>query len=267
MKMNVINGKRFWLMLVASVIVSQAFAQQPVKPAAPHVAQSADLSGVWVAPGSHENPREFRAHPQSEWSTEALPFTPEGKAAFDANKPGRGPRQVTPALRNDPQIGSNPNGLYRTLMYSRPFEFVQVRGKVIQLFGWGGVWRTIHVDGRAVPDDVAAGPFWNGYSVGHWEGDTLVVTTLALDERAWLDEWGTPFSADAHIEERWQRLASDKLQLTITVNDPAYYTRPWTSSPVIYKSQREEPQEIIFAPMDVDTFNTTLRDPASPKAK
>ena len=251
---------------VCVVVALPALAQQaPQKPATPPKA-GADLSGVWLVRGSHENPADFARYPDSEWSTEKLPFTPAGKAKFDANKPGRGPRQVTPAQRNDPQQGANPNGLYRTLMYPRLWEFVQTPAKVVQLFGWGSVWRNIYADGRAVPDDVAAGPFWDGYSVGHWEGDTLVATTLALDDRAWLDEWGTPFTADARIEERWKRIAPDRLQLTITVNDPEYYTRPWTSVPLIFALQpKSEPQEIIFAPMDVENFNRTLRDPSAPK--
>ena len=226
-----------------------------------------DLSGVWNIPASHDNPLDRKAFPESEWSTEKLPFTPQGRAAFDANKPGRGPRAVKPEFINDSQYGANPNGLYRSLQYSRPFELVQLPGKVVQLFGWGLAWRIVYTDGRPVPDDIPAGPFWFGYSVGHWEGDTLVVTTLALDERAWLDEWGTPFSQDARIVERWQRVMPDTLQLKITVHDPAYYTRDWTSEPVTYKLQKKgvEPLEIIFAPMDVQSFNETLRKPAAPK--
>lgn len=252
----------FWLALAVFAAAPQVSAQQVVKPA--------DLSGVWIAPGGRLNPvqADRRANPQSQWSTEMLPFTAEGRAAFEANKPGRGPRAAKPVEVNDPQEGANPNGLYRTMMYARPFEIVQTPGKVIQLFGWGLSWRNIYADGRPVPDAVPAGPFWYGHSVGKWEGDTLVVTTLALDERAWLDEWGTPYSAEARIEERWRRIAPDKLQLQITVNDPVYYTKSWLSIPVTFALQRGvDPIEIIFAPMDMATFNETLRKPASPPAE
>lgn len=250
-----------WLALLVSCAVAPALAQQ--------VAKASDLSGVWNIPASHDNPLDRRAFPESQWSLERLPFTPAGRAAFDANKPGRGPRMVKPEFVNDSQYAANPNGLYRSLQYSRPFEFGTLPGKVVQLFGWGLAWRIIYTDGRPVPDEVPAGPFWYGYSVGHWEGDALVVTTLALDERAWLDEWGTPFSPEARIEERWQRVKPDTLQLKITVNDPTYYTRPWTSSPVTYRLQKKgvEPLEIIFAPMDVQIFNETLRNPAAPPTK
>lgn len=239
--------------------------------AAPVSAQQAgDLSGVWLAPGGGLNSVKVdqSAHPHSQWSKEPLPFTAEGRAVYEAAKPGRGPRTVKGNLVKDPQEGGNPNGLYRTLMYPRSFYFVQTPNMVAQLFGWGLAWRVIHTDGRPVPEDVPAGPFWFGYSVGKWEGDTLVLTTLALDERAWMDEWGTPFSPDARIEERWRRIAPDKLQLQLTVNDPAYYSKPWTSVPIVYTQQKNksgEPIEMIFAPMDMKSFTDRLRDPSAPR--
>lgn len=258
MEDRIVRGACVWLATLALLCASHTMAQQ--------AGATGNLNGTWVIPSNHYNPIDRKAFPESQWSTERLPFTPSGRAAFEANKPGRGPRRVTPAQVNDPQNGANPNGLYRTLMYSRPFEFVQAQGKVVQLFGWGLVWRTIYVDGRPVPDEVAAGPFWLGHSVGHWEGQTLVVNTLALDERAWFDEWGTPISADARIEERWQRIAPDKLQLQVTVRDPAFYTRPWTSTPLVYALQKGDgPQEIIFAPMDMQSFDETLREPSMPR--
>jgi hypothetical protein len=265
------RGISLWLVLLASMAASQAIAQQATKPAAQQAAKSArDLSGVWgrVTEGDHYNKVQSSVtFPQSAWSTEMLPFTAKGRAAFDANKPAGGPRQVRSELSNDPRDKANPGGLYRTLYWStgaRPFEFVQLSGKLIQLYSYGLNWHIIYTDGRPVPDDVAAGPFWYGHSVGKWEGNTLVVNTLALDERAWLDPWGTPISAEARVEERWQRIAQDKLQLQITVRDPAYYTRPWTSAPMIYALQkREEPQEMIFAPVDMDHFTRTLLVPAS----
>ena len=114
------------------------------------------------------------------------------------------------------------------------------------MFAWGKVWRSIYTDGRPVPDDIAAGPYWYGYSVGKWEGDTLVLTTLALDERAWFDDWGVPISGEARVDERWQPLGPDKLQLTITVRDPITYSKPWTSSPIIFNRQVRSNRRKLF---------------------
>jgi hypothetical protein len=204
----------------------------------------------------------------SQWSSEALPFTPEGLDRFNANVPGKGPRQDFPALGNDPLGNSNPPGLYRTLVYNRPFEMLQLDDKVVQLFEWDKSWRGIWTDGRAVPDDVPTGPFWYGYSVGRWEGDTLVVTTVALDGRAWLDEWGTPFSDRTQVEERWRRVDADTLELTLTVEDPDLFVQPWESSTLTYRRQTPAPLdgevlEMIFAPIDEELFNSRIRDPAA----
>ncbi|MDY6982314.1 MAG: hypothetical protein SV422_04445 [Pseudomonadota bacterium] len=225
-------------------------------------AQSPELTGVWLrSSGSN-------SYPMSQWSPEELPFTPAGRAAFDANKPGKGPRQQMPAFGNDPLGQANPPGLYRTLVYGRPIEVVQLPDRVIQLFEWGKHWRTIWTDGRPVPDALVAGPFWYGYSVGEWQGDTLVVKTVGLDGRAWLDEWGTPYTDLTEVEERWRRRDAQTLELTLTVTDAELYTQPWTSDVKTYSFQTPdslngELMEQIFAPIDEMQFNEDIRDRAA----
>ena len=239
-------------------VIPAANAQQAKK-------SSADISGVWVnlihSPG-------FKGK-ESEWTTQPLPFTPKGRAAFEGNHPGKSPRHSASAeVDNDPIREANPTGLFRTMIYFRPFEIVQTPEKVIQLFGFGKNWRVIYTDGRPVPDDVVAGPYWYGFTVGKWEGDTLVATTLALDERAWMDEWGTPFSADARFEERWRRIAPEKLELVVTVKDPTFYTKPWTTDPLIYTLLHDvNVEEILSAPIDEKEFNEHLRERATGASK
>jgi hypothetical protein len=225
-------------------------------------AQSTDLSGVWLRGSGTSD------YPMSQWSAGELPFTAIGRARFDANIPGKGPRQQMPAFGNDPLGTANPPGLYRTLVYGRPWELIQLEDKVVQTFEWGKHWRAIWTDGREVPESIIAGPYWYGYSVGEWAGDTLIVTTVGLDGRAWLDEWGTPFTDNATIEERWRRVDSGRLELTITVSDPELYTRPWTSDVKTFNYQTKdslngELMEQIFAPIDEAEFNERIRDPAA----
>jgi len=86
--------------------------------------------------------------------------------------------------------------------------------------------RQIHTDGRPLPKD--PDPTWMGYSVGHWEDDTLVVDTVGLNDRAWLDAFGHPRSESMHITERYRRRDFGHMDLEITFNDPKYYTRPFT---------------------------------------
>jgi hypothetical protein len=273
-----------WLLVTACVAAAPAYSQQTTQLAARAVFSARDLSGVWAKPsggrgrGRTEELPEKReteqktVRPESAWSSEKLPFTAEGRAAFEANKPTGGPRQVKSQVSaNDPRDAGNPLGLYRAIEYSgngRPFEIGTLNGNVVQLLAVGRIWRTIYTDGRPVPKEVATGPFWYGYSVGHWEGDTLVVITQALDERQWLDAWGTPISMEARIEERWRRVATDELQLTITINDPAYYTKPWTSLPESFRRQPKniEPEEIIYAPIDIQGYNEETLLPSSTTA-
>jgi len=200
----------------------------------------------------------------SQWSSENLPLTRLGEMRLNANKSGKGPRAVLPALGNDPLGNANPPGLYRTLIYNRAFEMIQTPVKIVQMFEWARVWRIIWTDGRPVPEDVDAGPFWYGHSVGKWEGDTLIVQTSALDSRAWLDEWGTPYSDNARFEERWRRTSPKRLELTLKVTDPEIYSKPWTSIPVGYNLDPQlELTEQIFAPIDEVEFNKRIRDPAA----
>jgi hypothetical protein len=238
-----------------------AFAQSEPADSRPEDTESQSLTGVWY-PSSRT-----AGFPMSQWSPQELPFTEEGRAAFDANVPGKGPRETLPALGNDPLGTANPPGLFRTLVYPRPWQFIQATGQIVQLFEWGKHWRTIWTDGREVAEEIVSGPFWYGYSVGRWEGDTLVVTTNNLDGRQWMDEWGTPISEyDATIEERWRRVDDETLELTITVIDPELYSRPWTSAVKNYTLQSKdseygEPLEQIFAPIDEAVFNERVRDP------
>ena len=120
-----------------------------------------DLNGIWNFSGLRT------------LSNDPPPMTPEGKRKFDANKPSYGPRAIPPALGNDPAGNCDPLGLVRLLLFPRPFEFVHAPGRVFQFLEWNHVWRTIWTDGRKLPED--PDPRWYGYSVGKWDGDTLVV--------------------------------------------------------------------------------------------
>jgi len=228
-------------------------APKPGPPHDPH-----DLNGVWLLVGPGDN-----GHPESQWSPENLPFTPAGRAAFDGRKPGKGPRAGLPAKGNDPLSNANVPGLLRTLVYSRPFQFIQAGDKTVQLFEWFRIWREIWTDDRKMPED--PGPRFYGSSVGRWDGDTFVVDTTGLDPRLWGDEWGMPFSEDMLVTERWHRLDQDNMELTVTFNDPKMYTKPWTSDASRFRLQLKgtpngELLEVIFAPIDEENFNEVIRD-------
>ena len=140
---------------------------------------------------------------------------------------------------------------------------IPLADKIVQIFEWDRIWREIWIDGRKVPED--PDPRFYGYSAGRWEGDTLIVDTVGLDPRLWMDEWGTPFSDDLRVEERWRRLDRDNMELTLTITDPKTFTRPWVTDTKPFRLQPKgspngELLEVIFTPMDEKDFNQKIRD-------
>ena len=96
------------------------------------------------------------------------------------------------------------------------------------LYEVNAMYRQIFLDGRPMPADPT--PAWNGYSVGAWEGDTLVVRTTGFRDNLWIDMGGSPMSDAAKMTERLHRPNFGTLEVQITIDDPKVYTRPWTVS-------------------------------------
>jgi hypothetical protein len=145
-----------------------------------------------------------------------------------ANKPGNGPRIVDVSEDNDPlSTMGDPTGFPRIVLYElRPFQIVQTANQVLMLYMFEKRWRVIWTDGRALPKD--PDPRWYGYSVGRWEDDnTLVVESVGTDDRTWLDNAGNPHSNSLRVEERYRRINQGTMELTVTIDDPLIYTKPW----------------------------------------
>ena len=185
-----------------------------------------DLTGVWDAGGAGIGGSGQAA----EREAARAPFTPLGEEMVRQNKPGNGPRAVPVAEINDPlsTIG-DPSGFPRLLTFElRPVQIVHTPNQVLMLYTFEKRWRVIWTDGRALPQN--PDPRWYGYSVGTWEDDqTFVVRTVGLDERTWLDNSGNPHSTDLRVEERYRRVNRNTLELTVVIDDPKVYTKPWTA--------------------------------------
>jgi hypothetical protein len=107
-----------------------------------------------------------------------------------------------------------------------PFKIVQTPTVIALLYELDNNFRQIYVDGRSLPKDL--NPTWGGYSVGRWEGDTLVVDAAGFTDRTRLDVAGHPHSEALHIQERFRRRDFGHLDVTITIDDPVMYTKPFT---------------------------------------
>jgi hypothetical protein len=112
------------------------------------------------------------------------------------------------------------------LAREEPWKAVQTPGAVIILFHESLHYRQIFTDGRPFPEDPA--PTWLGYSIGRWDGDTLVAETIGLTEETWLDEGGHPHSDALRVTERFRRAAVGMLDVAVTIDDPKAYVGPWT---------------------------------------
>ena len=207
-----------------------------------------DLSGIWVRtdPGSTGTVRgRFR----TDWIGPAStmpPLTPEGMAKMNG-RVGTNDLPL-PVFSNDPKFKCNPSGFPRILYTSAyPFEFAQLDGRLLQLFQWERVLREVWMDGRVLPSGENLenlGPAWYGHSVGEWEGEALVVNTVGLDDRAWLDGQGHPLSLATRIEERWERIDANTLVVQLTLHDPTMYTAPWVGDRKIFA--RMPPEDATF---------------------
>lgn len=188
------------------------------QPAKTGPAPKRDMTGTWDAGGAGIAPRG------SPTST----LTPWGEKKVSTHKPGDGPRASLIGDINDPlSTMCDPAGFPRNLLFElRPFQVVQTPNQVLMLYMFEKRFRTIWTDGRALPTD--PDPRWYGYSVGKWEDDfTFVVETIGMDEKTWLDNAGNPHSNDMKVIERYQRINEGTMELTVTIDDPTAYTKPW----------------------------------------
>ena len=105
-------------------------------------------------------------------------------------------------------------------------RIIQSPTVVALLYEGGSRYRQIFLDGRQLPRD--PNPAWLGYSVGHWDGDTLVIETTGFNDRTWLDMAGHPHSEQLRVNERLRRIDFGHIQRQITFNDPQTLTKPLT---------------------------------------
>ena len=129
--------------------------------------------------------------------------------------------------KDNPDAACLPLGLTQLHMHPQPRKIVQTPREIVILYEANGNTRQILTDGRRLPNNEAT-PWWYGYSVGHWDGDTLVVETTGFRDDVWLDVEGTPLTSSGKMTERWRRVKFGLMQIDITIEDPKAYTKPFT---------------------------------------
>jgi hypothetical protein len=136
-------------------------------------------------------------------------------------------KERTEQLGKDDPVGfCRPAGALRLLTFPPPRKFVQLPGLFLILSERDVTFRQVHMDGRPLPKDPEPTP--NGYSVGRWDGDALVVQTTGLRDGTWLDRNGSPLTDAAQLTERFRRVSYGRVEIDVTVDDSKAYLRPWT---------------------------------------
>lgn len=228
----------------------------PRMPNPPGPAPKRDLTGAWVGPQNftHDTPQ----------------MTPAGLARFKQNKP-KSPDQ--PWSGNDPFQYCDPLGFPRNLVaqaitFRGGMWFEPVPNRMVILYDQQRVWRDVWMDGRQLPEKTDARGFpdsrFYGYSVGHWDGDyTFVINTIGLDPRTWLDEAAHPHTPNARLEERYTRVDQYNVHLTVTVDDPVYYTQPWKVMVAdFYWMKDQDFEENFCVPSEAVAYRDKVSNPS-----
>jgi hypothetical protein len=242
--------------LIGAALASHAVAQWPSYPTkaprtpdgkpdmageAPKMADGKpDLSGLWEpARGQDQKGTTFNASaplpfaipsapgdpPVAQFFNigagvkEGLPFTPWAKELRAQRKAGNN--------KDNPDAACLPLGLTQLHMHPQPRKIIQTNREIVIMYEANGNTRQILMDGRPLPKNNPT-PWWYGYSVGHWEDDTLVVETVGFRDDVWLDVEGTPLTSTGKMTERFRRPKFGLMQIDITIEDPKAYTKPFT---------------------------------------
>ncbi len=221
-----------------------------------------DLNGTWAGP------RSGAGVPDSKGG-EIPSLTPLGQELFSERK---SLGKFSPAGTNDPFVRTcDPLGFPRADVDEiRGISFATMPDRIVVLYQFQQAWREIWVDGRELPKNAGApekgapDPRYFGYSVGHWEGDNmLVVDTTGLDDRSWLDRDGHPHTVQAHVRERYTRTDHNNLEVTITVDDPKIYTKPFSLGTVYFKwIPNQIFDERLCIPSETIEYLKSVGDPA-----
>ena len=151
---------------------------------------------------------------------DGLPFTPW---AADLKK-----KRMADISKDNPDAHCLPMGNMQFETHPQPRKMIQTPNLLAIVYEANEGLRQIFLDGRTLPKTDDVQPWWYGYSVGKWDGDTLVVETTGFRDDGWLDINGSPLTSSAKMTERFRRPDFGNLEIQITVNDPKAYTKPWT---------------------------------------
>ena len=231
---------------ILGVVTALAFlpvvlAQTPAQPGSGAAKGTPDLSGVWDRPGATKQgtagpgavvlPEQRRGDlPRQAFTREEPPMQPWAAEKYKVARQGKPDLYEDGRDELDPSYNCFPPGTPRVFTIPRPFEIRQFPDQVLLLFETDHSVRRIYMDGRGHPEGYPI--TWMGHSIGKWDGDTLVVDTVGINDKTWLDALGHPHTDALHVVERFRRVNHDTLEIDFLFDDPKAYTKPWTGKKV-----------------------------------
>jgi hypothetical protein len=279
-------------LFAASIFAPLSFAQnsqrQPAAPAAqkaatmPAPAPHHDISGTWApaaGPGAGIQANGVQAMPNDGKPEHQLPYTPYGLEVYKSHHALEGADAVLPGFYDDPRDKCEPMGFPRANFYNlRETQIFQNDYKIAILYQYATTWRVVWTDGRPVPQLIDGGvkdgnelkeSRFYGYSVGKWTDDTtLVVDTVGMmgEDKVWLDTAGRPISDQLHVTETFHRVNHDRLEWSVTIDDPKMYTKPWVAMnkfPMKLEDPHRDVMEQYCSVTEMENYNKLFAKPAS----
>ena len=176
-----------------------------------------DLSGIWNGDKPSLQNLKYLSNLAADFKPGEFPIQPWAEALT---------KERTPGGSEWPPARCLPPGVPVLNTGNRSLKIIQEPSLVVILYEVFGQFRQIFLDGRTLPKD--PNPTWLGYSVGRWDGDTLVVDTSGFNGKTWLDVRGHPTTEALHVTERFRRHDFGHLDIQLTIDDPKAYTKAWT---------------------------------------
>jgi hypothetical protein len=203
------------LAALAVAALGQSAYKPPVGPVPRMPDGKPDLSGVWDRPFV----MDMTESGPNQQGMKELPFTPGGLAEWKNYNPDNG----------DSSGACLPFGLVRSVNSPMPMQIIQNTKYLSLNFEVDNWFQVVPIDGRPHRKQI---PTWGGDSVGHWEGDTLVIDSTNFNGKTLLDTAGHPQSDQLHVIQRWTRTDLGHVAFEITVDDPKTYSKPWKNTRV-----------------------------------
>jgi hypothetical protein len=173
-----------------------------------------DFSGIWRQPSGVK----YTVNQAADLKPDELQMLPWAATEYK--------RRQDTLSKDDPVGHCNLSGVPQADVIPYPYKILQNPTQITFLYEAIRTFREVFIDGRPFPEDMQ--PSWLGYSVGHFEGDTLVIETRGQNDKTWIDTGGHPHSEQLRVTEKLRRVNFGRIELEVTIDDPGAYAKPWT---------------------------------------